>query len=274
MLRFQTLLITLALFSIKSVFAQRYISPQGDTVNPRFELGIGGYFPDLTTSMRIDTKIGLGTELSLEDLFNLEKQMSVFRVSGNFDLSRRSELQGSFTTINRSRTSTLNQDINIGDTVYKAGAALEVKFDVNYYALTYQYNLFEKVNWRAGFSAGLRFAEFKTAFRARVNNRTASTTTQIGAPALLIGFHGSAYLTPRLKGTYTMEYFQLTVSDIKINVLETNVALQYFVTKNIGLGAGYASSNYQVRDIPIGESLKGKVNFIFEGFHLFGSVRF
>jgi hypothetical protein len=274
MRKIQFLLLFLAALFVQSVYAQRYISPQGDTVDPRFQLSLGGYFPEMTTSMRIDTKIGIGTELSLEDLFNLEKEMSVFRIAGNFDISRRSTLQGSYVGINRDNTVTLERDITIGDTTYNAGAQMEINFDVNYYALTYQYNLFEKVNWKAGFSAGLRFAEFKTAFRAQFNNQSASTTTQVGAPALLIGVHGSAYLAPRLLGTYSMEYFQLTVSDIKIKVLETNVALQYFITKNIGLGGGYASSSYQVNDIPISDNLDGRVDFIFEGFHLFGSVKF
>jgi len=271
------LALTLFLFALLtggSVNAQRYISPVGDTIDPRVQFSLGGYFPELTTSFRIDTKFGIGTELSLEDLFKLEREMSVFRVAGLVDLSRRSALEGSFIAINRSNSFQLNQDITIGDTSFSAGAEASLDFDVNYYALTYQYALFEKVNWRAGFSAGLRYAEFSTAFRARFNNESSSTTFKIGAPALLIGVHGSAYLTPRLLGRYTMEYFQLSVADVSIKVLETNVNLQYFITKNIGIGGGYAASNYQVNEIPIGDNLSGKVTFAFEGFHLFASAKF
>lgn len=255
------------------VNAQDYLDNSGTLIKPRVYAVAGGYFPELTTSLRVDSKRGIGTDVSLEDLFKLDNQLAVFRTAGIVRLGKRHHIQASFTNIKRTNTLSLERDINFGDTTFYAGAEATLKFDVTYLAATYRYSIFEQPNWNAGFSAGLRYVRFNTRLNASFNGKSFGEQAVVGAPALLLGLHGSAYLTPRLLGRYSLEFFYLSVADVNIRVLENNFSLQYFLTKNIGLGAGYAGSNYQVRQIPLSDDFKGKVIFAFEGFTLFASIR-
>lgn len=253
--------------------AQDYVDKEGELQTPRVYVTAGSFIPELTTSLRVDSKLGLGTELNLEDLFRLESQMAVFRGGGLVRLSKRSHIAASFTTIRRSNTISLETDLDFGDTTFSAGALATLRFDVNYFSATYRYSLFEKPNWNAGLSAGLRFVQFNTSLDAKFNQEQFSESAKIGAPAVLFGLHGSAYLTPRLLGRYSWDYFYLEVAGMNLRVVETNVNLQYFITKKLGLGAGYAGSNYKVREIPLSDSFRGEVTFAFEGFTLFASFR-
>lgn len=255
------------------LLGQSYQSKQGDVMNPHWYISMGGYFPSLNTAMRVDSERGLGTEVNLENDFKLDESISAVRFSGIYRLKKRSQFVVSYTNLNRQKSFSLERDIKFSDTTFYANAKADLTFDVNYYGLTYRYAIFDETNWNAGISAGLRVVQFKTDLKAALNSMSYSKKANVYAPALLLGVHGGGYLTPRLLARYSLEYFQLSVSGIDIRVLETQMSLQYFITENFGVGGGYATSNFKVRDVPIGDDFQGKIDFSFEGFTLFLTAR-
>jgi hypothetical protein len=91
---------------------------------------------------------------------------------------------------------------------------------------------------------------------------------------LLVGIHGSGYITDRFLARYSMEYFQLSVEGIKIVVLENKFSLDYYIIRNLGIGVGYSTSIYNVKEIPFDSDFKGRVRFGFAGFQAQLSARF
>ncbi len=257
-----------------SCYAQSYYSPDSTLTSPRLYLSAGIYFPEITTSIRIDSRLGLGTDISLEDDLKLSNNTSVFRGQALFPVSQRSELLIGYTNINRSNGLELEKDFTIRDTVFYAGAKAHIKFDVYHYALGWRYSFLEGPGWKAGLSLGARLIQFKTRFEAGINRNQYYREASIIAPALLFGGHISGYLTPKLLGRYSLEYLRLSVSDIKIHILESGVSLRYFIFENFALGAGYAANDYRVRELPFNDDFQGKVIFSFSGFHSFVSARF
>jgi hypothetical protein len=199
--------------------------------------------------------------------------MSVFRADAIGRISPKSQLAFAFTSLQRSSDFVLDEEVQIFDTLLNVDAQLNVFFDTYYYALTWRYSFFNEVNWNAGLSVGLRAVQFKTGLSATFNEREFSASEGVWAPAILFGVHGSGYLTPRLLARYSLEYFQVTVLDINIRVIETRASVEYFVVKNVGLGLAYSTNEYLIRDIPF-DDFQGKVDFEFGGFNLFATVRF
>ena len=265
--------LTVCLFD-QTALCQSYIDKTGELVSPRWYLSVGGYFPSITSSMRVDSERGLGTEINLEDDFKLDATVNVGRFTAMYNFKKKSQLVFTYTSFKRSNTFTLDRDFRFLDTVFYLNAKVDLRFDVFYYALTWRYSVFNKENWNAGFSLGARMAEFKPSISAGVNNRNYSRSTEVWAPAVVLGVHGSAYLTPSLMGRYSLEYFQLSLEGIDMKVLETNVSLTYFILKNIGVGGGYSTSAFKVLDIPLSRDFTGKIDFAFEGFTLFVAARF
>ncbi|WP_136481825.1 hypothetical protein [Cognatitamlana onchidii] len=267
------ILLMITLFGTAKVFAQSYETKEGDSINPRLYVTAGYYFPSINTSLRIDGRLGLGTEIGLEDL-GLEEDKSVFKLGTVLRVSPKSQLAIAYTSINRDASAVLERDIVIGNTTFEAGSGLGFEFNVDYYALTWRYSFFNEKNWNAGLSLGARAVSIKTGFRARVNDRLFNENTSVTAPAILFGVHGGAYLTPKLLARYSLEYFYLSVNGIDISVIESNASVEYFFFKKFGLGLAYSTNDYLVRDVPIGEDFSGKIDFNFGGFNLFLSARF
>lgn len=267
-------LILICFPAVQVVWSQSYTDREGDSINPRFYLWAGWYNPNMNTSLRVDTKIGIGTEISLEDNLNLSETLGVFRLDGTLRLSKNSQLVYAYTGIKRNNSLVLEKDIEFGDTIFKANSGVDFKFNVDYIAATYRYHFFNERNWNAGFSAGLRGVFISAGMDARLNDRRIIKEADLTAPALLLGAHGSAYLTPRLLARYSLEFLYLKINDIKVNIVESNASVHYFIFKNVGLGLAYSTNNYRLRDLPLWKESKGKVNFEFGGLNLFLTSRF
>jgi len=267
------LLSVLLFFFLASAHGQSYFDKDSIQYNPRIYFNVGGYFPRVSTELRVDGD-RLGTDLSLEDDFSFLSEMSVFKAEAILRVKRRSQFLIGFTSLQRGSSFRIDRDINFADTSFAVDARAEMYFDTYYYAFTWRYSFWDKTNWNAGGSLGLRLVEFRTGIEASANNsETYSAKSSLIAPALLIGIHGGAYLNSRFLARYNFEFLRLNVSGIDINIVETQFSLSYFITRNIGLGLAYSTNSYIVKDIPF-DDFKGRVSFEFGGANLFLTARF
>ena len=243
---------------------------------PHYYLYAGGFIPDVSTSIRFDSKtVHVGTVLSLEENLNFDDQPKLIRADGIAKLSKRSTLALTFLAINRSRTFTLDRDIQFMDTTFKLGASAKMYFNTNYWALSYRYNIFAKPTWSAGLSFGMRVLTLRTGITAEsIRFGSYSSSSELAVPAALIGIHGSAYLTKRFQFRYTWEYLKLGVNGINIYVFDNNLALEYYILKNLGIGGSYSNFNFHVKEIPFNSEFEGQIQYTFPGFSLFLAARF
>ncbi len=243
---------------------------------PRFYLYAGGFSPEINTSIRFDSKTArVGTIISLENNLNFDSKPWLFRADGIAKLGKRSTVAMTFLAINRNRSFTLDKDINFMDTTFEVGANASLYFNTNYFSLSYRYNIFAKETWSAGLSLGARVLTVKTGFTANSKKLGSySSYSSLVVPAALIGIHGSAYLTPRFQFRYTWEYLKLNVEGIDIYVFDNNLSLEYFILKNVGLGASYSNVAFLVKDLPFSDEFTGEIKYNWSGFSLFVAARF
>lgn len=267
-------LIATTLFIFNIGWSQSYSNKEGDSINPRYYVWSGLYYPNMNTSLRVDSKTGIGTEIGLEDDLNLSEDLGVFRLDGMVRLTENSQLALTYTGIKRDRRVVLDKDIKFGDTIFNANLEAAYKFNIDYIGATYRYNFFNEKNWNAGLSAGARGVIINTSLKTQLNSVERSREATFTAPAVLLGAHGSAYLTPKLLARYSLEFFYLKISDIKINIIESNASVHYFIFKNVGLGIAYSTNNYRLTNVPLWGESEGKVNFDFGGLNMYLTSRF
>lgn len=266
------LLVMLFLMEFTLLQAQSYENRAGDSINPLAYVKAGFYYPNMRTSLRVDGGL-LGTEVSLEETLRLDEDLGVFRADAFFRLTKRSSLVGSYTYIKRSNSLTLPEDIRFEDIVFEKGSGVYFNFDVDYIAATYRYNIINQLNRTVGVSAGLRGVIINTEAVARLNEFSERFNASFIAPALLLGVHYSAYLAPRLLVRYALEGLYLEIQGTKINIIESNASINWFMSRTFGIGLAYSTNNYRVREIPFSEDFSGKINFSFGGLNLFLVVR-
>ncbi len=270
---FKTVFLLLITFLICDIgWSQSYTNREGDSINSKFYVWAGVFYPNLNTSLRIDSALGLGTEIGLENDLNLEEDLGVFRIDGLLQLTENSQLGVTYTAIKRNRRFTLEKDITFAGKTFEAGSNAGYEFNVDYIGATYRYNFFNERNWSAGLSAGLRGVFINTSIDGQLNDLREKA--DITAPVILFGVHGSAYLTPRLLARYSLEMLYLSINDVRINVVESNASVHYFIFKNIGLGLAYSTNNYRLTDVPLWGDSEGKINFNFGGLGMYLTSRF
>jgi hypothetical protein len=222
----------------------------------------------------VDTKTGIGTEIGLENDLKLSEELGVFRLDGMFRLTENSQIVLTYTGIKRDRRTVLDKDIIFGDTTFEANLDVKYKFNVDYLGATYRYNFFNERNWNAGLSGGARGVIINTSINSQLNGLERIKKVSYTAPAILFGIHGSAYLTPKLLARYSLEFFYLKIDDIKINIVESNASVHYFIFKNVGLGIAYSANNYRLTNLPLWGDSEGKINFEFGGLNMYLTSRF
>jgi hypothetical protein len=264
---------SIALLFALNVSAQSYISKDSTLEKPFLYFSVAGFFTNITTSLRIDSDIGVGTELSLEETLKMESNVAVLKANLILQASPRSQFGFVLTGINRDKTFQIEDTLRFRSSDFPLGANARLFFNTRFYAFTWRYSIWNKPNWNAGLSLGARAVSFHTGIDANVQGRRYNESARFTAPAALIGIHGAAYLSPRFLGRYTFDYLHLTIAGVDIKVLESNTSLQYFFLKNVGVGVAYSVNEYLIQDIPFNSDFDGRVLFRVSGFNLFASCR-
>jgi len=270
-------ILVICLFLVTTLFhgySQSYIAKDSSVVNPKLYGYVGMFVPSINTSIRIDSDKGLGTDLSLEDDLKIPSTISVFKADVYYRVKKKSQFVFSYTAMKRDRSLSIDKDINFADTSFYINSDVHAYINTFYYGFTWKYSVWNKPGWNAGFSLGLRVLNVKAGIEASLNANSYKSDKSIAAPALLYGLHGSGYLTPNFMARYSMEYFQLSISGIKMLILENKFSLEYYIHKNAGVGGGYQTSLYSIKEVPFTDNFKGRIRFLFSGFQLFANVRF
>lgn len=241
----------------------------------RFFITAGAFFPLVNTKLRVDTKDGtVGTDISLEETFGLSQNPNVFKMDALFQLTKRSAFKGTFFNMNRKKTWVIDRDIKIADSVYYVGADIDFYFNTAYFALSYRYSVIAKKDWQLGLSFGLRWLDFKTGLRVVTDSLDKKVDYKIGVPAALFGVSVSGNILPRLTGRYDFDVLKLSVEGIDAIVYENRLSLEYYFTKNIGIGGAYNGVLYLAKDFPLTKNFNGEVRYMLNGLSAFAAVRF
>ena len=244
----------------------------------KFTFYTGGLFSNLDGSIIVNGKTAaIGTKLDFEDNLGLTSYITTFRLGGNYNISSKSFLTGSFLVMNRNSSIILTDSVKFGDYKYKANAKFDFLLNFTYLGLNYGYNFIAKHQFTAGATIGLRLFRIRTSGSGSVsdNNHTESASFEetLLAPGILFGLNNSVYFLPKLYGRSSMEYFSLKIGDIKASLFEVKMGLEYYFFKN--LGVGIASLAYVLKiNSESQDELNGQVLFDFKGLSLYLAARF
>jgi hypothetical protein len=255
------LLLTAAFFIAASAEAQvgsQYYAQQRG-MDERFRLDIGGFFQNFDTIISVEGSNGRpGTEVNLEDVLGQKGSQTTLRLDGYYRFGPHGNLQFAYRGWHRENSHVIDRAINIGDTTYQAGANVSTDNSVHVFQLYYGYSFVNNGDVELGAEAGLSAYSTKISFAASghvtgpggtTSGTTGNEEKNLLAPVPGLGAYFKYTLFPRtfiyasIKGLPT-----ITVSGYSGSFLDFTVGLDYFFTKNIGLGAGYEYTKVTYHD--------------------------
>ena len=257
MKRTASVLVALAMLAAVSAHAQSVVSDAERVamrgVPDTWGFSLGTFAQAFDSRIRLDGKYGeAGTTIDLEQDLGLPSQQDDFNLRAFYRFSDRSQLRFEFLTWNRSSTRVLEREIRWDDTVYEIGAQVDAQGGGQMYNLIYQYSFFNNGKVNFGLDGGLSTFILDTKVTRHVSvveGGTGPTETELNTkilPVPVLGLHFEMTLVKRLFWRANAYIFDASVAGYDVILWGAWTSVDYFVTRNVGLGAGFAATNADI----------------------------
>jgi len=216
-----------------------------------FQLRVGVFFPDLDSSIRIDSEFGrIGDGLDFERDLGMSDSKTTLYGGASWRYAAKHVLEWEFFDLGRNGLTTVEKDWDIGDTTILANGQIASSFNVRINRFTYRYRFFDNSKTNVNLMAGLH------GMRVNANLSLSGSLIVDGEPVFVLpdepiaevdktklplphfGLGVNHLFTPRLIGHATVKGFALEIGDTYGKLIEANVGVQYQLAKNFGIGGG------------------------------------
>lgn len=215
-----------------------------------WHLDLGVYYPTLTTTLRVDSSAGLGTEVRFEDDLNMSENEAILEGMLTWNLGERWLLQADYIDLARTSTGVFDRDITWGDPPqdYQIGTVFGARFDATVARLSVGYRFFNKPNQSLAGTFGAHFTEAEAGIGAQLTvdgeiEFEEGSFAETGVPLPLPSF-GLAYtrlMNQNLLLTARLEVFFIDIENWGGELYSGELNLKYLFGKRdqFGVGLGY-----------------------------------
>jgi hypothetical protein len=250
MSKYRRFILTL-LLAFSGVSAAQSNDPVSPIWDSTVQLRVGVFFPDLDSSIRIDSDLGrIGDGLDFERDLGMPGSKSTLYGGASWRFARKHVLEWEFFDLGRNGLTTVEKSWDIGDTTILANGQISSAFNVRINRLTYRYRFFENSKTNMNFMAGLH------GMRVNANLALSGSLIVDGEPVFVLpnepnvevektklplphfGLGINYALTDRLMGHAMVKGFALEIGDTYGRLIEANVGVQYQLGNNFGIGGG------------------------------------
>jgi hypothetical protein len=248
--------------------------PEPNQLYQRFRVEVGAFASFFNTNLRLNSEMlpGDGTEIDLEDDLGFDSKKFDFRAGGYLRLGKRHRILYGYFSLNRNSTKVLDEDIEFGDEIFPVDAVVEADFRTQFAGLGYSFSFLAREKVEVGVGLALNAMFTKTGISAvgtvgddpinEVEERT-SATFPTGSLGLDVNWAplSRMIVRGRVGGLY------VSVSTIKASVGDANVGVEYFFTRGVGVGAGYAYTKLRVEQ---SEDPQLEITYRYSGLRVYG----
>ena len=187
---------------------------------------------------------GVGANIDFTNTLGGGNSTNALRLDGLFRFNDQHAVGASWYRVGLSGQTTLNQQIQIADTIINAGASTQSSLSFNLYRLYYNYSFYHNDKVELAVSPGLYMMRTKFSLSAQgtINNVVSSATTineQLTVPLPSIGLVANYNITPKLQFQSRFDFFYLAVGDYTGDMFEFYAGLEYRLFKHFAMGTAY-----------------------------------
>ena len=133
-----------------------------------------------------------GNEIDLEDVLGVSLNDTVMQFDAIYRFNDFHRLEIGYHELSRNGTTTLNNDINFGDTVFAAGTTVLSSFETEVLRVSYAYSLMNDEQKELGVMAGVHLTKGTTDIESLTTGEREQS--DVSTPLPVIGLHGSVEL--------------------------------------------------------------------------------
>ena len=228
----------------------------------QFGIFVGVMSVDATTNIRLDSSSGaVGTSLSFEGDLNGEERKAVPTIDFFWRFNPRHALEGSFITLRRDGTRTLNGTINFGDRTFPINTAVNSEFDSDVFRVAYRWSPWHDDAGELGLLLGLHYTSMKTSIRSLTGTITEEASVKYPLPTL--GVRGSARIADNWRVNGFAQVLKLKIGDYDGGLYNLGAGVEWAFTHEMIAGLSYDYYKYELSSTK--DRARGQFEYRFDG---------
>ena len=242
-------------------------------INDRAAFFVGGINSRVDTTVQINSEIGIGSTLLLEQLFSLPRERNYPRLQAYYRFSRKHRLDFRYLRVSAAGTNTANEEITVGPLTFELGATIGARQETRFGAVEYRYAFVNDGRAEAGLSAGLGIIDLDLEIFGEIGVipgpiLTASERVNETIPLPVAGVYTDFSLTRRLFLSVEGLLFAANYDRYSGNVSDVRAALRWYPAKLFGFGVAFNRTRIDVDverdrgDVSLDYVLEGPSAFI------------
>jgi outer membrane protein len=204
----------------------------------RFEFRIGSFRDGIKTTVARDTVDGVpGFETDIEDILGASDTETVLQFDATMRLAHYHRLAVGYFEFGRDSTTTLEDDLEIGDTIFPAGTEVNTQVDFSALYAGYSYSLIRNTQLEIAVMAGIHFIDSKAEIRADSTDQRALSNASTPLP--VIGLNASLALGEKALLSAKLQTFRTDYDRYEGSLNYATLDVQYRLGQNVSVGLGY-----------------------------------
>jgi hypothetical protein len=249
------LFIWLIIFLIsRSVLAQNS-EPTGyhPFLSDRFNLGIGGFWPDKSFEIRVDGS-DPGEDIDFEKELRHDESESTPSINFRWRYSKNWSLWGQYWALDSQGGTILTEDLEWGDTVFEEGTFVNAGIETSIFRVFFGRSYLNDSPWHEfGLGAGFHWLDIESFIEAQAITTTTYQRESVSAafPLPNIGAWYQYSWSPKWVTEVSSDWLSASIGDYKGGLLNTQIGVNYQMSDIFGVTLSY---NYFIFDIDVNKS--------------------
>ncbi len=248
----------------------------------KYSLRMGTFISTISSNLRVGTR-NIGLEFNLEDILEMSKEETVFRVGGSwrFSQNRKHRIDLDWFAFHRDASRTVIQSLTIEDNngdslLITPGTRVDTFLNLDVYRLCYSYSFIQddRIDLAAEFGLFVMPIEGGLAAEGLISFKE---TADFIAPLPTIGVRADIALTDKWFLRLGTGVFYLEYENFSGSLVNTRAAIEYNPWRHVGFGLGFDAMRLKLEaedeDYPAID-FNGKIGFEYTGVQLYMKIRY
>ena len=234
----------------------------------------GGYFVGTQNTKILAAKNGIGGTIDLQELFDMQEKVSVFRLDALYKFNPKHAIEFSYYSLKNSSTKELQQPLEFNGKGLAKGTSVDIYFNTDIYKLNYIYSAYKTNKLDLTFRAGLHITKITTGVDAKIDFLVAddealkSESVALTAPLPVFGMGLGYKLSNDFTLNYTVDYFFISFENVTGSMVDTLLSLDYQYNQYIGAGFGLNTTKTMVEGrvdstkLEVGHDVNGALAYL------------
>ena len=239
----------------------------------RFNLRVGGMISTQDSSLTFNDVL-LGTSIDGENDLGLDDDILIFRGEASYRFGKRHRVHLGYFDLSRDSNRVIDKELIIDDEIFPINDVVDTKFDLKFFKVGYSYAFFQSKRLEIGGLIGLHITDFDLEVKSETLGTSVAEDYTIPLP--LVGLGGSFAITPKLFFRPSVLGLYIDAGDWSGSLVDLNLALEYNLFENFGMGIGYNFLFLNIDSEDDGSLLgfEGEIDYDLEGIFMYGKYFF